>query len=244
MTVKQMLNQAIKSDYIYKNVADNITLPKRNKPEKRALSDSEIKDILSLELNKIVETFIYIMLYTGLRRGEAWALAKNDINLKEKTLEVNKTVHFNKNSINIGTPKSKASNRTIKMPDVLCEVLKGYLAETKTLSLFCINDELITPSQFKKLWEGFIKTFNENKGGNKDIKVIATDITPHIFRHTYATMLYNAGVDIKTAQYLLGHASIQMTLDIYTHLQKGKDIEAVEKLNNLISQNSVKKAVK
>ena len=49
-------------------------------------------------------------------------------------------------------------------------------------------------------------------------------------------MLYNAGVDIKTAQYLLGHATIQMTLDIYTHLQEGKEKVAIEKLNTLLAE--------
>ena len=56
-----------------------------------------------------------------------------------------------------------------------------------------------------------------------------------LLRHTYATMLYHAGVDIKTAQYLLGHASIQMTMEIYTHLDTEKTKTAAKKLNDFIS---------
>ena len=84
--------------------------------------------------------------------------------------------------------------------------------------------------QFKKMWDDFKKVYV------RDISEVKSDITPHIFRHTYATMLYNAGVDIKTAQYLLGHATIQMTLDIYTHLQEGKEKVAIEKLNTLLAE--------
>lgn len=67
--------------------------------------------------------------------------------------------------------------------------------------------------------------------------------TPHQLRHTYATMLYSAGVDILTAQRLLGHASPQVTLEIYTHLEKQKkqvSIQAFEEhIKNVLCQNCV-----
>ena len=71
------------------------------------------------------------------------------------------------------------------------------------------------------------------------IQLIADDITPHMFRHTYATSLYYAGIDIKTAQTLLGHSSIQMTMDVYTHLDQTKILSAGDKLNAFFdSQNN------
>ncbi len=70
------------------------------------------------------------------------------------------------------------------------------------------------------------------------LKIVADDITPHIYRHTYATMLYRAGVDMKTAQRLLGHASLQMTMEIYTHCaENNKDV--TDKLNTYIGQKPV-----
>jgi site-specific recombinase XerD len=60
---------------------------------------------------------------------------------------------------------------------------------------------------------------------------LSSDVTPHIFRHTYATRLFHNGVDIKTAQYLLGHSSIQVTLGIYTHLEK----ENIEKFSEIVN---------
>lgn len=72
---------------------------------------------------------------------------------------------------------------------------------------------------------------------DNEISLKDSDVTPHIFRHTYATNLYYGGVDIKTAQYLLGHSSIQVTMDIYTHLDNSGIKSAAEKLENLYKNN-------
>ena len=58
------------------------------------------------------------------------------------------------------------------------------------------------------------------------------DVHPHMLRHTYATTLYHAGIDLRTAQRLLGHSSIQMTANIYTHLEAQDSLAAALKLNN------------
>lgn len=69
--------------------------------------------------------------------------------------------------------------------------------------------------------------------------------TPHIFRHTYATNLYYAGIDVKKCQYLLGHSSIEMTLKIYTHLDsKRSDKEDFDKINDFFSQSKVSQTEK
>lgn len=69
--------------------------------------------------------------------------------------------------------------------------------------------------------------------------------TPHTFRHTYATNLYYAGIDIKKSQYYLGHSSLEMTLKIYTHLDNQRnDTECVDKLNEFFSQSKVSQIAK
>lgn len=232
-TVSQMLEKAVENELLSKNVAKKIQLPPKQKKAKRALSDEEVADILDLELPLTTRCFIGIMLYCGLRRGETWALKKEDVDFENKALTVNKTIYFDTTGsrrLMVGTPKSKASNRVIPIPDILVEDLKKYIPSINGEQLFV--GELMKEHQFRMMWKGFVSIYKETVG------IINDDITPHIFRHTYATMLYNAGVDIKTAQYLLGHSSIQMTLDIYTHLQKGKDKEALERINCLISNQS------
>ena len=90
----------------------------------------------------------------------------------------------------------------------------------------------MTKSSYRKFWAGIEKTLNQVSGTN-----IA--FTPHICRHTYATSLYYSKVDIKTAQYLLGHSSLKMTLEIYTHLDKKQISYEVDKLNKYISQSKI-----
>ena len=82
----------------------------------------------------------------------------------------------------------------------------------------------MTVSSFRKFWKGIIKTTE-----------LPNDVTPHILRHTYATKLYYAGVDLKTAQYLLGHSNIQITLEIYTHLDKLKTNDIGDKINKVFN---------
>jgi integrase len=87
------------------------------------------------------------------------------------------------------------------------------------------------------MWDSIQKKINVAAGGKSGTpSVIATDnITVHMLRHTYCTMLYYSGVDIKQAQTWMGHTSIQMTMGIYTHLEKNATESAVEKLENYLT---------
>lgn len=87
------------------------------------------------------------------------------------------------------------------------------------------------------MWQAIVKKLNEAAGGKGDIKPII-GLTPHILRHDYATNLYYAGVDIKEAQYLLGHSDIKMTLEIYTHLKRD-NTGVANKLDKIYSSQSV-----
>ena len=119
---------------------------------------------------------------------------------------------------------------------------------------------LMSEAVFRRFWGNIIDKLNIAAGGRTDylkdengeymrdeygkrktsrVMAIASDITPHIFRHTFATNLYYAGVDIKMAQYLLGHASIEMTMEIYTHLDKETNKDAIGKLNEYIKQSKI-----
>ena len=163
----------------------------------------------------------------------------NDINLKERTISISKNLVFIKNRGEIKlTPKTESSNRVIPMPDMLYSVMTEYLPTVKNLYIFSTlnTGEVITETSFRRMWEKVLNRINESAGGsNGRLKVIAiaNDLTPHLFRHTYATSLYYAGIDIKTAQYLLGHASVEVTLDIYTHLAAEDNNEVANKLNML-----------
>ncbi len=240
LTVRQILEKAVENNLLIKNPAVSVSMPKRVKPEKRALTDGEKSIIEAAELDLKSRAFLYVLMYAGLRRGEALALMRSDINTVENTIEINKTLIIKGNKGEIkNSPKSKSGFRTIPIPSVLSDVLKEYLAEKGSIYVFpSASGTLMSHTAFRRFWEKIITRLNAQAGGNDKFFVLAGDITPHIFRHTYATTLFYAGVDIKTAQYLLGHSSISVTMDIYTHLDDSKTRTAVEKLNQYLSPSS------
>lgn len=92
----------------------------------------------------------------------------------------------------------------------------------------------------KRAWDSYMHFLNLKAGGRDrsriNPKVIAVEpFTPHQLRHTYATLLYNAGVDAKSAQEMLGHANVQTTLEIYTHLSKEKKSTAIASFNSYLN---------
>lgn len=239
LTLKQIFDQAVKNEFVYKNIMLNVEYKRKSRPPKRALTDGEMNIILKADLPKKEKVFVVLLLNTGLRKGEALALTRNDIDLKARTITVSKSLLFKKNEVEIKMPKSKAGNRIIPITNELFDCLSDYI---KTLDGMCIfpmrGNKLITKSAFEHMWARILGALNVAAGGTNgklEVKKIAKDITPHIFRHSYATLLYRAGVDIKTAQYLLGHSSLQMTMDIYTHIDEDKKQIEINKFNQFMT---------
>jgi len=230
MTLKQVFAQAVDNEIIYADPAAHLKKPTYKAPQKRPLTDAENKAIDKADLSPKERAFVYLGKYAGLRRGEILALSKRDFNLKKGTLDINKAVVFQKNTGVIKPmPKSEAGFRTIEMPDILKTFICDYLVTIDT-ALFLTEAGCVCSRQsFRKMWESIIDKLNTAAGSTDKIKAII-GLTPHILRHDYATSLYYAGVDIKKAQYLLGHSDIKMTLEIYTHLDM-QSSSAAKKLN-------------
>lgn len=235
MTIRQILKAAVENNYVAKNVADNIQPPKSERLKKRALSENEKNYVNNANFTPKQRAFISLIYYAGLRRGEALALKFDDFDLKNKHVNILRTMVFDGNNVIVKPmPKTDAGIRSLPLPDKLIDALFPHMSGMCSGELlFTMNNgEPITKSSFRKFWNGIIKELQET-AKKIDGTSLASDITPHIFRHTYATSLYYAGIDIKTAQYLLGHASIQMTLDVYTHLERLENSNIADKLNTL-----------
>ena len=221
ITINQIFEQAIINDMLSKNPARGIKLPKMQAAtKKRALTESEIEKIKTLPLDVKTKCFVFLLLYTGMRKSEVLALTKNDINLERMDIAVNKTLVFKSNkSVVKDTPKTRAGARTIKIFAPLYHALLEHLNALDTEMLFTTaKGDTVTDTSYRRMWAKFTAAMGE------------TDITAHIFRHNFASMLYDAGVDIKVAQAMLGHESIQVTMDIYTHLGKNQIDNNADKL--------------
>lgn len=225
LTLNQMLDVAVENDYIVKNIAKNLNIPKHIAPEKKALSDEEIDIVKKAAKTHRGGSFIITLIYTGMRRGEIIPLTWNDIDFKNRVIRVNKAVEMEHGHPIIKTTKTHASNRDIPMLDIVYDVLKEEKKHTNSIYVFTSTfNEIHTQNSLKNLLNGFKNECSKIAG--KEF-----EFTFHELRHTCATILYNAGVGIKEAQDWLGHSSAIVTMDIYTHLDKKKKDSALSKMN-------------
>ena len=242
ITAVQILQIAMDNDIVYRNVFSKISVPSISPASRRPLTEEEIQLVTNTYENHRMGIPALLLLYCGLRRGELIALTWNDVDLKGRSITVNKTAIFLGNNAEIKSPKSDSGLRSIPIPDTIFNAVKRGRKSAKSAMVCPSADEkMMSQMAFKRSWESYLHYLNIQAGGRDASrtrpKVQVIDyLTPHMFRHTYATILYNAGVDIKSAQRFLGHADINVTLKIYTHLSAQKEQEAVKVLNKHLKQ--------
>ena len=104
----------------------------------------------------------------------------------------------------------------------------------------------MTESAYQRAWDSYMSYLNECAGGKmgsgrKQPVWVMEKFTAHQLRHTYASMLFDAGVDVKSAQKFLGHTDIEVTLSVYTHLSKFKEDTAIDALNAHLNKCQMQK---
>lgn len=215
-SLRSILDYGITLDILVRNVAKNVSaLHYSGKRKKRAMTDRERKAVLDAELAPWERCFLDILLFAGLRRSEALALTIDDINFKERTISVCKTLVLTqpKEKYVQESTKTSSGTRVIPIPEYLFLSLKKYCSNRIHGPLFHgMDGDYITSGTFDKRWKAIKRKISVSYG-----EELPEDFTPHLFRHTYASDLYKSGVDIKAAQYLLGHSDVKTTLDTYTH---------------------------
>lgn len=218
-----IMKYAVINQYISVNPCTYIAVPKNLPKTKREGLTAEQIEAVKHNIDKTFGFFAYFLLNTGLRKGEALALRYSDIDFDKKVIKINKTVEWIGNVPNIKNhPKTDAGIREVPLLDCLVDLIEHK--STDELIFPNSNGELIRNGNFTRLWD----KYRAETGLN---------ITPHQLRHAYATTLYDAGIDLKTAQYLLGHANIQTTMDIYTHLSQSRQDAAADILNKFVSNS-------
>ncbi|MCH5352982.1 MAG: site-specific integrase [Acutalibacter sp.] len=224
ITMRQLFTTARQNGLIVSDPTDGIKITPHSRPKRKEyLTLEEQNDLISALANADprARCFVGLCLYCGLRREEAFGVQWGDIS--DGKLTVNRAITFLKN--NQPDPnqelKTKASHRTIPIPSRLLDILQ----ETPHIGMYlvtCSDGRPITGVAFRNLWD-------------KVKKLSPCEVRPHMLRHSYATNLYRAGIDLKTAQYLLGHSSIQMTANIYTHIGKEDALSSIVQLEQYLS---------
>ena len=208
-TIFNIFFKFIKSYYVPTfNINLEYTLSKEDKFKEKQkikyIETNKIQEVLESITHPITKDFVTVQLLTGLRVGELLAITPKDINVKNKTLSVNKTKHT---SGIFTSPKTLSSVRIIEIDNRTLNILMRYISASETV--FDTN----------------ISTLNYNL---KNLR-----LSTHMFRHTHVALLVEAGVPIKVISERLGHSKIDTTLNIYTHVTENMKLDLRTKLNNL-----------
>ena len=223
IVLKGILDVSFIAGEIDRNPCADIPVIKGKPKEKRhAASEEDIELIEKTKTENLFAVMSYFMEYTGCRRGEAAALQQKNVDRINKKARICQTVAYaDTRKPIIKPPKTEAGYRDVDLYDNVLEILPEY-DDPETYIFF--PDGLPTKTQL----ESGLKEYQTSHGMKS---------TAHQLRHTYASMLHSAGVDVKDAQTLLGHSSIAMTQDVYTELEKEHKDSVRESINKYIKEN-------
>lgn len=246
-TIRQIMERAVgRAISVNPERLVHLTTKGRTEEKRRALTAEEQRWIWATPGRG--QTVAVIMMLSGLRRGELAALTWNDVDLKARTITVNKTVEYMAD----GTfelrhfAKSAASMRVVDIPKKLAD----YMSQMERDGILVIpkaTGGTMTESAWIKLWQSYMKTLNAKYGtgilkdqdrpgkpGPKTYVMTIPHITLHWLRHTFCTLMYLSGVDVVTASTQMGHADVATTLRIYTHLDSVYKKKNVRKLDRYL----------
>ena len=192
-----------------KNPAVGCKLPPKKAREMQVLTQNEILRFLHQAKEEGYYELFLLELGTGMRRGEILALKWSDLNFTTGELHIERQVYIIKAEVIISAPKTKASVRTVILPESLVNVLSEYRKSVDSEWMFpspLDNSRPRNPSSVRKRLQLILE-----RAGCKKVRF-------HDLRHTFATMALEHGMDVKTLSATIGHVSSATTLDIYSHI--------------------------
>jgi integrase len=238
------LKNAVKWGLLVRNVCDAVDPPRPRRKQMNVLDEADISKFLDAIGKSRYGPVFFLMLYTGLRRGETLGLRWCDVDLKSdpKTISVNKSVVRLKNKgIVVTEPKTPYSRRLVTLPESAAALLRGLHAK-----------QMEERSEAGVQWDEKNFVFPHPDGGplspdtitHAFIKIIRRKGLPkvrlHDLRHTHATWMIKAGTNPKVVSERLGHSSITITMDTYSHVLPGMQKEAAiafeEAIQDVIKQ--------
>lgn len=251
-----IFKEAMENRMISYNPCENITI-RRDKTERRVLSWQEQQQFLEAIRGSRYEMLCILGLSTGLRIGELSGLRWSDIDFEEKTLTVERTyiyLHDVKNHQmrdEFHSPKTKNSFRTIRLLDSTLELLQAHkkkqeeeksamgdqwcpVADGENLVFTTKNGGPVRGLNVAETLNSYVKKINKKESllaaREHREPVIFERITPHTLRHTFATRAFESGIPPKVVQQILGHSSLEMTMDLYTHVTEDVQSREIQKL--------------
>lgn len=241
--LRDMMQRAIEDNFAVNNPVSGVKLRADKEVKARALSLEEQNVFFDYCRNTFYDNLFNVAVNTGLRPGELFALNVDDIDFDNGYINVDKTLVYQKyltdngKEFHLEPPKTKQSYRKIPINSICREYLEQQVELKKVLSskrpkqqnnyLFVTKFNTPLNSQiYSDAIKAIIRQINLVRSFDNQFPIFSG----HTFRHTFATRCFEAGVDAKVVQSYLGHASLKMTMDLYTHVTDEKSSLDIEKI--------------
>ena len=244
---KLIYRHAITDEIIGKQIRTNpvlnVPLPSNmKKAEKREAPEDEIVTLIRRSADDYFGLYPLFLMSTGFRRGEALAIQWQDVDFKKGEISCTKQVNYEGGTLQITEPKTDAGVRVVPiLPDLKRKLQMPESAKPTDYVFYGASpDKPLTETMYRHRWMQYCKSHGlvqdnveqYKKNGRMHTKHhYKSIITAHVFRHGYATLLFEADVDVFTAQKLIGHADVKTTMAVYTHLRNRKNKDSLDKLN-------------
>jgi integrase len=241
VTLHKALKNAVKTGLLFRNAAESVDCPKIQRREMHVMSETDLHLFLEYAKDSPYYTLFYTSLFTGMRRAELLALRWSDIDLDLCQIYVNRSMQYirgddKKNRIFFREPKTAKSRRLIALSPSTVIMLREYkVKETElrqSLGYAPLSDDDLVFSHYdgspllpNSITHAWIKLVR--RCGLHGIRL-------HDARHTHASLLLKQGVHPKIVQERLGHGSIQITLDTYSHVAPGLQQAAANKFDDIV----------
>ena len=253
--IHQIFEQAYYDGLVDSDPTKHVKLPATAKNQEDALTieeQNELLDFLSKEQDRRMYEVTTVLVFTGMRVGEMLALTWKDIDFRNKTISINKTLHYERD-LNIDKvhyyltiPKTKAGVRKVPMMPAVIDILKeiytrqtiegfsDYEIDGEQGFIFCSRSG--TPFANQYLNQEYISIVKRHNADNPAI--LLPRLHCHLFRHTFITRMIESGAPVKTVAAIVGHSDIKTTLSIYTTVTQRQMWSSIDGLQNYLSQNA------
>ena len=237
--ISTVFDYAIKQGMVKDNPCKNIVLPPLKQNQRECYTLDEAQQFIKLLGKEPIKyrTLFTLAVYSGLRKGELLGLEWKDIDFNNCVISVNRESEYSKSKGGTFTdmPKTKQSQRALKLPVYVFDLLRQYrLYQNKQRLEYggkWGSDRVFTSGNGKPIGTStplkWLDNFFKRTGMRK--------VTIHSFRHLNASLLINAGVDVKTVSTTLGHSQVSTTLNIYAHTFAQAQAKASQAVADVLS---------